>query len=152
MSISAEQVADLREGDVVEVRYPEWPQTTLRGPLVKKADALCVGDVAVHWLPGNDKRYAWMSSDDAHLTVVSRAPRPLYVNHDRTEPVRGDVVRQEGIGNYLFTGQMRYAGIEPHGHMTGWVGLPGCHPDSGPLIARRPLRLLVDGETGQVVP
>jgi hypothetical protein len=33
-----------------------------------------------------------MSAEEAvrrEVTVISRAPRPLYVNHDRTEPVPG---------------------------------------------------------------
>ena len=75
----------------------------------------------------------------ATLTVVSRVPR-LYVNHDRAVPVPGDVVRSDGVGDrrVWFLNSL------------GWQSLGGTTARYHELPAR--LRLLVDGETGQVVP
>jgi hypothetical protein len=87
---------------------------------------------------------------DWTLTVVSRAPRPLYVNSDRTEPVPGDVVRDadddERSGTWAFVardwGNRNLPWIPLHGE-----DRRGCL--RGQLPAR--LRLLVDGTTGQPV-
>lgn len=71
---------------------------------------------------------------------------PLYVNHPRTEPVPGDVVRNADVncGDETRTWFLDYVG---HWRVTRAhkTELSGCN-----LPAR--LRLLVDGETGQVVP
>jgi hypothetical protein len=136
VTITREQVADLQPGDVVEMVASHWPEgTSWRGPLYGSGGELRVAGGLVRYDNGDPM-------DDARwsLTVVSRAPRPLYVNHPRTEPVPGDVVREddpEGAATWLMdsfgTWQSKDSTCRPE-HMEGR------------------LRLLVDGETGQVVP
>ena len=79
----------------------------------------------------------------ATLTVVSRAPR-LYVNHERTEPVPGDVARvadDDGSeSTWHFLDGVGKEWFDKRGYSYGLGELPDN------------LRLLVDGETGQVVP
>jgi hypothetical protein len=83
----------------------------------------------------------WLGWD---LTVVSRAPRPLYVNHPRTEPVAGDV----RASSTLTASDSSSASGARDTPTSGSVqdGLERTYS------VRRRLRLLVDGETGQVVP
>jgi hypothetical protein len=131
--ITRAAVADLREGDVVELRHPGWQGAVVTGPVYLGGGGLWV---ASHRLVGGP----WASL--LQVTVVSRAPRPLYVNHPRTEPVAGDVVRDADNDEW-----------------NGWLYLRsnnGRWLDSSrgewfekAMPAR--LRLLVDGETGQVV-
>jgi hypothetical protein len=150
VTITREQVADLRPGDVVELRLDDWAKgAAIRGPLRSTEQ-----ETLVLPIPGGDGVY-WVRGDNGHafdgahrtLTVISRAPRPLYVNHHRTEPVPGDVVRDADSGHNAVW-------------LCGDPGDPGrlCWAQSGPPFwvsrDRLPdrLRLLVDGETGEVVP
>lgn len=80
------------------------------------------------------------------MVVVSRAPRPLYVNHDRTEPVPGDVVRDADNQNDARTWSRNIDGFSNEWHSNR----ANHYVPREKLPAR--LRLLVDGETGQVVP
>jgi hypothetical protein len=150
MTITQEQVADLHPGDVVELRLDEWPPgQAIRGPLVLSKTYPGVLEIQI---PGHASRY-WVRTENRGpfnpgnrtLTVVSRAPKPLYVNHTRTEPVPGDVVRAaEGDGSETY----HYVRIDfgaPWGATTGGKRYPREH-----IPAR--LRLLVDGETGMTVP
>jgi hypothetical protein len=164
VTITREQVRDLQPGDVVEVRFASG--SLMRGPLTADGyggDPL-LGIADVHWplrLRDGDVQHYLKACD---LAVVSRAPRPLYVNSDRTEPVPGDVVRIEHDG---------YPDPEP-GDATVNVYLPtkarpadswlsihnndiGLRYSTDMVIpgrgnnARGRAVLLVDGETGQVV-
>jgi hypothetical protein len=154
VSLTREDVADLRAGDVVEMRWSSYPDVFVRGPLHENSlGALYVGWLCVRYGEGGGAAYG-----DGELTVISRAPRPLYVNHDRTEPVPGDVVRfvcddhpDDSYTNAFLPRSDRDA--------LPWVPLthgPGerysdeqadCRHLSGWRMV-----LLVDGETGEVVP
>lgn len=135
MTITREQIADLRPGDVVELAAPLWPDgTVIRGGLHGSApNDLFVGPVRIQ---------DYVGIGILSLTVVSRAPRPLYVNHPRTEPVPGDVVRDADDPSetqaWWFT-----TNVAPWKTGGGWTTREYL-PDR--------LRLLVDGEVGQVVP
>jgi hypothetical protein len=145
VTISREQVADLQPGDVVEVHVAEWREgVVLRGPLHESATgSLWLADLQIRYHDGDV--FGWSMGRRSTLTVVSRAPRPLYVNHDRTEPVPGDVVRDADSGDptvWLCTNPTK--GFDWwHRADEGF-----CHSED--LPAR--LRLLVDGSTGEVVP
>jgi hypothetical protein len=139
VTITREQVADLRPGDVVEMTNERWPEgTAVRGPLWLDHETLQVGaEVVRHW----DGRHPYDIGKS--LTVLSRAPRPLYVNHPRTEPVAGDVVRDADSG---------HNGVwfcSTPGTGRPWIGSDDGDYRRDALPDR--LRLLVDGETGQVV-
>jgi hypothetical protein len=139
--ITRKQVADLQPGDVVEViETCCGAEISHRGPLRKEQGrALALGDVVVISEDGTPRR--WFHS----LTVVSRAPRPLYVNHPRTEPVPGDVVDYsdghfDGIGPW-------FAHRAREGSDLFWMS------PAGPVLGKMPfpMRLLVNGENGQTV-
>jgi hypothetical protein len=138
-------IDDLRPGDVVELRFPSG--TTIRGPLVEEATGrLGIADAGWDITPRGltGPQPYWMGRAD--LTVVSRAPRPLYVNHDRTKPVAGDVVRDADSDSDPRTWVRNAEGFS-HEWMTGRTHL---YVPRENLPAR--LRLLVDGQTGQVLP
>jgi len=141
MTITREQVADLQPGDVVEVVHEDWPTgTVVRGPLwLMDGETLQVARIVVrHW----DGRHPYDTA--LTLTVVSRAPRPLYVNHPRTEPVPGDVVRDADGDAWQFYRD------------EWWCASPDAcdedDPTGYPIEYYRPLTLLWDGQTKQVVP
>lgn len=74
--ITAAQVADLIEGDVVEIADERWPDTFVCGPLkiqdyVYSPGALCCRDIPVRSATGRPYGAPWAS-----LTVLTRAPRP----------------------------------------------------------------------------
>ncbi len=138
--ITREQVSDLKPGDVVELSWPSLVDDavtlSVRGPLTPKSigtgNALFVGAQCIRDQDGDP-----VHGDRRTLTVVSRAPRPLYVNHHRTEPVPGDTVHPgDGTLSIAFR------------TVNGWVWPNGTRA----RVADDGLRLLVDGETGQVVP
>ena len=87
MTITREDVKDLRPGDVVELHDTEegW---TVTGAVWQKGGYLCCGTAILCY-----SREEPIGIESRTLKVVSRAPRPLYVNSDRTEPVAGDIVR-----------------------------------------------------------
>lgn len=140
--ITKEQVADLHEGDVVELGFSSG--AIVRGPLVedRHTGGLDIADAGWSVRQGDGGLPYGLERIAETLTVVSRAPRPLYVNHDRTAAVKGDVARDsqshDGERTWVFDGARWH-----------WTR----HPDevAGDL-KRVTLRLLVDGETGQVVP
>lgn len=143
MTITREQVVDLQPGDVVEISHPEWAGGRIRGPLYKETAWSVCGYLVIR-NDGSVSDYL----DRGDLTVISRAPHPLYVNHPRTEPVAGDVVRADDeqlARTWLYadpggSGEWITAGRERGEY--DWA-------DRDQLPTR--LRLLVDGETGQVV-
>jgi hypothetical protein len=144
VTITREQVADLREGDVVEYHRSDWPDgVVIRGPLHRsKSGGQWIGlaTFAIRFDDGDVNGFAF--DKDTTLTVVSRAPRPLYVNHDRTEPVPGDVVRDADSDDPATWHYLTWPGGP-------WYDLRGNGKPREALPAR--LRLLVDGETGQAV-
>jgi hypothetical protein len=146
--ITRADVDDLRPGDVVELHRNGWPDgTVVRGPLYAVGGWLYVAEHSVMSLIGSGVSLGASYS----LLVVSRAPRPLYVNHDRTEPVSGDVVRD--ADSDVDTDRRVWL-CDPAGDW--WtahedtVRVAGS-PTFGIEFPKR-LWLLVDGETGQVVP
>lgn len=144
--ISKEQVADLRVGDVVEMTSDDWPAgSVVRGPLT----ASDWGDLGLYLLDGEIGVRNWQGGPydpTGTLTVVSRAPRPLYVNHDRTKPVPGDVVRdaddEQGTTTWV---------KNSYGFSYEWLNNSVHVYVSREELPDR-LRLLVDGETGRCVP
>ena len=157
--ITKEQVADLREGDVVELTSETWGEgTVLRGPLVRtERGGLRVGNIGV--ITGNGFKIVLGNGDIPYadvrnLRVISRAPRPLYLNSDRTEPVPGDVVSFKGrvsgttYGPYLYT----YKEQLVTGETSRWINARNLIPSTAPLRYAGELTLLVDGTTGKVVP
>lgn len=141
--ITREQVADLLPGDVVEIWHEDWPQgTALTGPIYEHSAQLRLGSDVIRFSDGDIlARYA----RGGHLTVISRAPRPLYVNHDRTEPVPGDVVRDADSDNAV-TWTKNVDGFS-HEWLCNKVHV---YVPREEMPDR--LRLLVDGETGRCVP
>jgi hypothetical protein len=141
MAITREQVADLRPGDVVELRDERWPGVVTRGPVREgERGYLWLADVVV-----KDKDPSrQFAPHTATLTVVSRVPRPLYVNHDRTEVAKGDVVRDADEDD-------RFTWFNDGSSDNAWCSLQDMAVwGRGDMPTR--LHLLVDGETGQVVP
>ena len=135
MTITREQVADLREGDVVELRDDRWPGVVVRGPVryITNNAYPHVGP-AVIWPDG-------VEHIAQEITVVSRAPRPLYVNHPRTEPAMGDVVRDSDGVVWLRDSWATW-------HSPDSI----CNAEHEDVGLTKPWTLLVDGTTGQVVP
>lgn len=148
MSITREHVADLQPGDVVELRHRLFPEITLRGPV--SASGAREYDLALPpvWIRERSGDPAEDTSMWAELTVVSRAPRPLYVNHPRTKPAPGDVVRSADDDDDVV-----YVCASPRSECA-WL-LPVGDRDALLYMSRSVLptrlRLLVDGDTGQVV-
>lgn len=133
MTITNNDVADLDVGDVVEVTWPNG--TVLRGPLGKdSAGRLALSPMTLRHPDGG----ATLLHCDATLRVIRKAPTPFYVNHPRTNPVWGDIVRDaEGDAWRRGSG--------------GWfmAGGQGLVED---ITKYAPLTLLWDSEKGRVVP
>jgi len=138
--ITREQVADLQPGDVIRMESIDWPTgTAVAGPLQLAEN----GALLLH-LPNRQGSYVIREANGSVLfgsqrtiELLSRAPRPLYVNHPRMGSVPGDVVRPaDGTSTPAYR------------TVRGWLwpnetaAQPGEHG----------LTLLVNGETGQVVP
>lgn len=146
MTITREQIADLQPGDIVQFRYVAWPENTfLQGPLEgEEASNLYVGGHCVRY--GKHQPRLPLLTGAATLIILARKPRQVYVNHPRTGPVPGDVVRDADDDDTL-----TWNCVEPD-HTNEF-----CWRDTGRGGQWRPedlptrLRLLVDGETGQVV-
>lgn len=142
MNITREQVADLQPGDVVRLVQvcEDGSRYIFEGPV--RADGGSALVFADWWLRTDTGDVPeWVDE----LTVVSRAPRPLYVNHDRTEPVTGDVVRDgEGVVRWVARVATGVPSYWSHDYQpsSGWT-----HHRNPP----KPLTLLVDGKTGQIV-
>jgi hypothetical protein len=141
VTITAEQTADLQVGDIV--RYTGHAQAngaTIEGPVYQHADgSLRVGPGLVIRTAGG----APIPDTNIVLAFVSKAQRPLYVNHSRTEPVGGDVAR---LVDSTSTRVWFYASA---------INAPGWYDTRGGRFERPAsvsLRLLVDGATGQPVP
>lgn len=138
MTITRENV---QPGDIVEAWRASWTVgQKVVGPVVAQGNALVVGDFIVGWLDGAEL------DTDKTVTVVSRAPRPLYVNHPRTEPVAGDIARDEDGDLWTLVDKSAY------GQLRAWH----WSTEARKWMHNNPERvagatLLVDGETGEVV-
>lgn len=137
--ITREQVGALQPGDVVRCTSPRYPGLFSEGPLRESGGRLMLGGSVIRCDDGSPSYPDWT------LTVVSRAARPLYVNHPRTEPVPGDVVRDADSSNDRHTWVKNVDGFTHE-----WLAVPGHVYVPREQLPDR-LRLLVDGETGQVV-
>jgi hypothetical protein len=143
--ITREQVADLQPGDVVGYHDYYWPEGhTVTGALYARDEFLCLAGQVIRFPHGE---VTAGGRQGGTLTVVSRAPRPLYVNSDRTEPVPGDVVRDADSDDAMVW-MFDAAATDKEAPWCPPVG--DDYHDRSQMPAR--LRLLVDGETGQVVP
>jgi hypothetical protein len=141
--ITREQVADLRPGDIVELTDTDWKEAVIRGPLWLDVDRLVVGVYLVR-----DRDGSPYAAEDRTLTVISRAPRPFYVNHDREHPEPGDAVRDaDDCTDDRWWRYISFAATTEYPWELGVsreVGPTHYHRDSLP----RRLRLLIDGTTG----
>ena len=96
MTITREQIADLRKGDVVTLTSTDWPErTAVTGALKEPAGGRLVLD-----LPDNIGMYVVrdvngnpLFGDRRSLTVVEKVPRPFYANSDQLEPEPGDIAQ-----------------------------------------------------------
>jgi hypothetical protein len=136
MITDTDVLASLRPGDVVELTHKLWPAgTVLRGPVYADTSELGRGDLRIGFVT---LVHDLSDDPDYTLTVISRAP---YVNHARTEPRHRDVaIIDDDYYSHSFT--YIYGG---EGH---WRTQHGEVAD----LSRARLRLLIDGQTGQVVP
>lgn len=139
MTITPDQVKDLQPGDVVRIRNYNWPEgTSITGPAYRDPERNALKQVYVGGHPIGTMAFCGTL---AEFEIISRAPRPLYVNHRRTWAMKGDVARAaERDDPHLTWGYDgdRWCSIDTHAR-TAFGFRPG------------PLRLLVDGETGQAV-
>lgn len=146
MTTSKEQLADLRAGDLVDFRRDHWPSTAfVRGPLGQSDydETLYILDGLYGVRQHNGSPYYI----DSTVTLVERGLQPVYVNHSRTEPFSGDIVCDADAPSnhrltYLFGDDDSYPWREC---MINGEWLPRDE------LPKR-LRLLIDGETGEVVP
>ena len=161
MTITWKQLDELRAGDVVELRDSEWPEdNVIRGTVRSSQLSGLKGDLCVG--PQILRRRSDGGSSQPNtrtLTFISRAPRPFYINHDRTSPVPGDVVRFEdtrrpGGGSYtnVYLPSFNHDG-RPWMSLTHVRGQRYSRRDAEPDPTEGyQVVLLVDGETGEVVP
>lgn len=138
--ITHEQVVDLQPGDVVRFRFDTWPQDTfVQGSLEgSETGALLVAGHFVRY--DKDRPHV---NGDATLIILARKSRPIYVNHPRTEPAAGDVVRNADDDDDTSVWLFGYT----YENDEMWM-------DAHRILYRdklpQRLRLLVDGETGKV--
>lgn len=157
MSITREQVADLQPGDVVElICVRDW-NVNVRGelrpfPMGQHPRASITGIVGLTLGPGLVVRRAdggvaamWTDANYS-LVIVSRTPRPLYVNHPRTEVKQHDVIR-DGEGVIRHCDAAGFGGLPTWWSWNYEPGWKWTHTTCPP----QPLTLLVDGETGRCV-
>lgn len=126
--------ADVRVGDVLKAEHSAWPKGSfLHGEVYDFGGAdslyLCGWQVATF-----DRDY-WT------ITVVSQAKRAFYVNVSR-DPIKGDVFRDAEDDTDTGT-------YSPSSHDGFWENIEGNTITLADLPKTR--RLLIDGETGQVV-
>lgn len=135
-----QEVADLNPGDVVELISSKDPNVVTKGPLRETGKRsgrswLMLGSLVIRTPEGKANNYEGRID---RLTVISRAPQPLYVNHPRTHCASGDVARPPG-STYHAIYSHTYGWWNPSG-WSGWEPMPS-----------KGLTLLVDGDTGLVV-
>jgi len=139
--ITRKQVADLQPGDTVNVRRRDWPAATTGELWLDQHGNLMHGGCTVRDSDGNPGTYL------LEFSVIARAPRPLYANHPRTEPVAGDVVRDEDGDLWTLVDRSAYGELRAW----HWSTAAGKWVHNSPQAIAGGT-LLVDGETGTVVP
>lgn len=136
----------LRAGDEVKLELAEHPGVVTVGPIKTDEQGCCLM-LGPFVIVQNNHR---VLPEDATLTVTKPAPRPFYANHEREEPVQGDVCRDADTPErrtYLYDG-------------TRWITSDGAHDiillkddpsPSGHIHLPENRLLLVDGDTGLTV-
>lgn len=137
--MSDPNTSELRAGDEVELTFDLFPGFVARGPVSSDEDGCCLrlGPLVI------TSEGRKVLPDDQHLKIVKLAPRPVYVNSEREEPVDGDVVRNAGDSS-------RVSWVRSGDKW--WVAIGGVMVDSDPAVIPKRLQLLVDGDTGRTVP
>lgn len=130
MTVTREDVADLRAGDIVTVKYSEWDEP-VTGKLSVQEGWLMIAGQVVRISSGLPSGYL------ESLVVVERAPVPLYANHDRTEPVDRDAVIDCNGDAWQRRGRCWFS-----------ASFNGKYLSE---LNNAPLTLVFDGETRQVV-
>lgn len=81
--------SELRAGDTAEMRFDAFPEFVATGKIRPDDQGCCL--LLGPWPIVTEGKSTLRS--DQRLTVTKMAPRPVYVNHSREEPVDGDIVR-----------------------------------------------------------
>lgn len=167
--IRREDIADLIEGDIVEVtfyRHPN-PEITVRGRLGRPREGFYAAhdatskalnilgvtvdekSVVVRRSDGSPSNYA----SNRSLVVVARAPRPkppVYTNSDRTEYAVGDIVTYPF--EFAPTGMSGpYICKAVDSGRPVWHSVMRAGVDTGPQVNASRLVLLVDGTKNEAV-
>lgn len=116
MTITREQIADLRKGDVVTLTSTDWPEhTAITGALVETSDGrlmITLPHGLVSYVVRDLNGYP-MYGHQRSLTVVKKASRPFYANSDQTEPELGDIAQSPN-------GEIHWAAKDRDGHLRWW--------------------------------
>ena len=136
--ITAAQLAAVQDGDVVELHEHHWADGVV---LVGSVASPEPGVLAIGAVKLQDPGWTVAFGPTATLTVISRKPGPVYVNHSRAEPAAGD---------FACDADSDEPGWWFHDDDGDWLTRATAVYDRDELPNR--LRLLVDGNTGQVVP
>jgi hypothetical protein len=144
--ITREQVAELQPGDIIEV-FDTRNGVSVRGKVYNYSGPIWIGNPGHTQLTvASGELVGWAREDVASLKVITRAPRKVYVNSDRTEVRQHDVIRDgEGVIRHQgpvsdVTDAAWWSWEVDPGFRWTWTSTPP-----------QPLTLLVDGETGEVV-
>jgi hypothetical protein len=131
--VSGPKVTELRAGDIVRVHMTEYPDVVLSGPVEVDSQGCCrkIGPMTLVTEGKSDLPDGWW------VEVTKLAPRPVYVNHEREEPVEGDIVRipETPTRTTYVWSEDRWWAVSK-----GKLVVTGNMPDR--------LLLLVDGDTG----
>jgi hypothetical protein len=148
MSLRPLDVPELYEGDVVRVRKVNWPEwVSVTGPVYYPRGL----PDRQPYVGGCPIRTMAVCGTLAEFELIEKALRPMYVNHPRTEPMPGDVVRDaddDASTRVWIYGPHGGADARPWmGSLNGYVEFISIDSDRFPKRAL----LLVDGETGMAV-
>jgi hypothetical protein len=129
--VSGPAETELRVGDEAELTLDQYPEFVAKGTLRMDGQGCCLSLGPWPIVTNGDS----VMRPDMHLKVTKLAPRPIYANHDREEPVDGDVVRDAATTR-------RTTWLRAEGR---WYNTATARPDSE---LPKSLILLVDGDTG----
>ncbi len=148
--MSGPKVTELRAGDIVRVHMTEYPDVVLSGPVEVDSQGCCrkIGPMTLVTEGKSDLPDGWW------VEVTKLAPRPVYVNHEREEPVDSDVARDATTnsrqlwiraGNSWAT--FLHGDFQPPGEMPkrvllvvdGDTGLPAAPLQDPPELVTHPL-------------
>jgi hypothetical protein len=141
--VTGPKESSLRVGDEVELRLDEFSDFVATGKVRRDDQGCCLalGPWPLVTNGTSAMQPGW------HLTVTKMAPRPFYVNHDRAEPVQGDVVRDADTPErrtYLFDGACWHSSDGAR----NLIRLKDDVSPMGRIHLPENLILLVDGDTG----